>query len=97
MAPQPAAEPDDPPFEAPAPHVATPSLRSVSLDSLPRDSMGPGGLRAHPVSPFVVPFVPSQPIRPHDPGPIEPPESPLADVVPAARTPQDEEEPEPAS
>jgi arginase len=93
-----AAEPADAPPDEQAPRRTPPSLRSVSLDSLPRDSMGPGGLRSHPVSPFVVPFVPSQPIRPHDaPEPIAPPESPLADEVPAARTPQDEEEPEPAN
>ncbi|GAA2364485.1 hypothetical protein GCM10010170_062360 [Dactylosporangium salmoneum] len=55
-------------------------VAELSLDSLPRDSMGPGGLR---------PFVPAQAVR-RDAG--DAPESPLTDVVPAARTPVEEDE-----
>jgi hypothetical protein len=39
----------------------------------------------------VVPFVPAQSRTPREP--VEPPESPLTDVVPAARTPDEERTP----
>jgi hypothetical protein len=59
---------------------------AMALDSLPRDSLGPGGLRSHGgLGPR---FVPAQSSRR---GPDDAPESPLTDVVPAARTPADEE------
>jgi len=54
---------------------------SLSLDALPRDAVGPGGLG---------PRVPAQVTRR---GVEDSPESPLTDVVPAARTPVEEEEP----
>lgn len=60
---------------------------SLSLDSLPRDSLGPGGLKRGGGN---GPFVPAQAARR---GADDSPESPLTDVVPAARTPVEEEEP----
>ncbi|MFG2036694.1 hypothetical protein ACGFI8_01180, partial [Dactylosporangium sp. NPDC048998] len=62
---------------------------ALSLDSLPRDSLGPGGLRPHATG-GGPPFVPAQ--APRRVVAVEP-ESPLTDVVPAARTPVDEDEP----
>lgn len=57
---------------------------ALSLDGLPRDSVGPGGL-----GPRNGAFVPSQAARRDG---AELPESPLTDVVPAARTPVEEDE-----
>jgi arginase len=64
-------------------------VAALSLDSLPRDNVGPGGLRPHAVE-VGAPFVPAQAVRR---ALAVQPESPLTDVVPAARTPVDEEEP----
>ena len=64
-------------------------VAALSLDSLPRDTVGPGGLRPHKAE-VAAPFVPVQAVRRSV---AAQPESPLTDVVPAARTPVDEEEP----
>ncbi|GAA3457589.1 hypothetical protein GCM10018962_94230 [Dactylosporangium matsuzakiense] len=82
----------EPARDGPAPRAEKPAwfLRgysrnsALSLDGLPRDSVGPGGL-----GPRNGAFVPSQAARRDG---AELPESPLTDVVPAARTPVEEDE-----
>ncbi|GAA0721210.1 arginase family protein [Dactylosporangium roseum] len=87
-----------PPVPAPPEFVEASPEQADDPDPVEPDGPEPGRTRMLGPGALAVPFVPAQTVPHRDAADgVEPPESPLADVVPAARTPLDKEEPEPAS